>query len=171
MGLGEPIRASLIRMTTAVDIAKAKGAVLNRKAAIAQAALESGWFRSSLAVRHHNLFGVKAYSDWKGPTVTLMTTEYVNGKYIHVSAKWRAYPSWNECLVDYAALIARLSWFRDAIPHADPPHGDGDAVQWVAHLVDRDTPGELAWATGPNYVAKVVTCMDMIAREEEWDDA
>jgi flagellum-specific peptidoglycan hydrolase FlgJ len=160
-------------MATALDTARQKGAIINRKAVLAQAALESGWWRSSLAAKYNNLFGIKAGTIWKGETVTLMTTEYWNGKYHHVPAKWRVYPSWNECIVDYSNLIARLWWFRDARPHADVPEGDGDSVSWLTKLVDRDTPGELAWATGPNYVAKCVTVMsqiDLLLKAKEADD-
>jgi len=153
------------RMVKAADIAKKKGAVINTPAAIAQAALESGWGNSLLAAKYNNLFGMKAGTLWKGETVMLWTREWVKetGQYIKVKAKWRVYASWNECLVDYSQFIQGRSYYRDALPHADKPHGDGDMEKWVAHLVDRDTPGELAWATGPNYVAKVLAQADQIA--------
>lgn len=148
------------RFLAAVRIAKQKKAVLNSRAAMAQAALESGWFRSDLCRKHNNLFGVKAGKGWAGPTVMLWTAEYdkTTKTYYRVPASWRVYPSWNEALVDYARLIAKLWWFKDALPFADPPHGDGDVLQWIAHLVDRDLPGELPWATGPRYVEKVMLC-------------
>lgn len=154
-------------MRKALPIAKAKGAILNSKGAMAQAALESGWGLSYLTRRANNLFGIKAGSRWTGPTLDLPTLEWDGKKYYRIIARWRAYPSWNECLVDYSKLIQRLSWYRDALPHADPPSGDGDAEEWLAHLVDKDTPGELAWATGPNYVSKCSRIINEIARFEE----
>ena len=153
------------RMLRAVVIAKVKGAVLNTKAVVAQAALESGWWQSSLAAKWNNLFGIKAGTLWQGQTVELMTAEYVNGGYVRVPAKWRVYPSWNECLVDYSHLIQSLWWFKDSLPFADPPQGDGNHVQWIAHLVDKDVPGELAWATGPSYIAKVISCLSQLQLE------
>jgi flagellum-specific peptidoglycan hydrolase FlgJ len=147
---------SVERMEAAITVARAKGAVLNRLAVIAQAALESGWWRSRLCVDYNNLFGIKAGSSWTGPVVALQTVEWNGTAYIPTTARWRVYPSWNECLVDYSQLVQRLWWFRDALPYADPPHGNGDYVEWLAHLVDRDTPGELTWATGPRYVEKCV---------------
>jgi flagellar protein FlgJ len=157
------------RMRKAVDVAKKKGAILNSRAATAQAALESAWGQSLLAARYCNLFGIKAGSDWKGPTVDLWTYEWYgkrdqHGKPIYekVMAKWRVYPSWNECLVDYSNLIQTRWWFRDALPHADPPHGDGNWLEWIRHLVDRDEPGEYVWATSPDYVRKVASCMAVI---------
>lgn len=152
------------RMITACRIAKQKGAVINTPAAIAQAALESGWGNSLLAAKYNNLFGIKAGKGWTGQTVKLWTREWTGKEYIKVMAPWRVYPSWNECLVDYSRLIQRLWWFKDALPHADKPTGDGNAEQWIARLVDRDQPGELAWATGPSYVAKVMAQADQIER-------
>lgn len=157
------------RMRRAIDVARAKGAILNARAAVAQAALESAWGQSLLAARYNNLFGIKAGTTWKGETVELWTYEWygkrdVQGRpvYEKVMARWRVYPSWNECLVDYSRLIQEAWWFRDALPHADPPHGDGDWIAWLRHLVNRDEPGELAWATSPDYVAKVARCAAMI---------
>lgn len=160
----------LLRMRKAVLIAKGRGAVLNGEAAIAQAALESGWGLSYLTRKANNLFGIKSGRSWVGPTLDLPTLEYRAGKYVRELAQWRSYASYNKCLVDYAHLIAKLPWFSDALPHADPPLGDGDAEQWVAHLVDRDTPGELAWATGPRYVEKVMRIAEEIFRHESEEE-
>lgn len=160
-----PLVQDVKRMKQAVLVAKQKGAIVNGIAVIGQAALESGWWNSGLCRRHNNLFGIKAGSAWTGTTVVLMTKEWDGAKYISVPARWRVYPSWNECLVDYSALIQRLWWYRDALPYADPPHGNGDAMEWLAHLVDKDTPGELAWATGPRYVEKVTRVLSELREE------
>jgi len=130
--------------------------VLNSLAAAAQAALESGWGNSELASRHANLFGIKASSGWKGEVAWLWTREWDGLRYVRVLAPWRRYPSWSACLVDYAALIQGLWWFRDALPYADPPHGSGDASGWIAALVDRSQAGERVWATSPDYWARVM---------------
>jgi flagellum-specific peptidoglycan hydrolase FlgJ len=159
------------RMKKAVQIAKQKGAILNTEAVIAQAALESGWGNSLLAAIHNNLFGIKAFRDakgnlvgWSGPTVKYWTFEQdrVTKKYVPVLAEWRVYPSWNECLVNYSEIIKTRWWFQDALPHADPPHGDGNAKMWIYRLVDTDQPGELRWATSLDYVEKVI---DRVAYE------
>lgn len=162
--------AFLLRIRKAIPIAQAKGAVFNAEAAIAQATLESGWGLSYLTRKANNLFGIKAGTAWAGSVLTLPTLEYRGGRYVREVARWRSYASYNECLVDYARLIAKLPWFRDALPHADPPEGDGDVEQWIAHLVDRDTPGELAWATGPNYVGKVMRVVGEIRLAEAEED-
>ena len=72
---------------------------------MAQAILESGWGTSDKAKLANNLFGIKAASDWQGPTVTLPTQEHVNGKWITVDAKWRKYDSWGESIVDHALFL------------------------------------------------------------------
>ena len=79
---------------------------------LAQAILESGWGTSDKAIKANNLFGIKANSDWKGPSVTLATKEHVNGKWITIDAKWRKYNSWSDCLVDHAAFLSkpRYKW-------------------------------------------------------------
>lgn len=150
------------RVLRACAIARAKGAVFNARAAIAQAALESAWGTSLLAARYNNLFGMKAGTAWRGPVTQMPTKEWDGSKYIDVVATWRVYPSWNECLVDYGRFIRDRWWFADALPHADPPHGDGDVYQWLLHLVDRDQPGEMAWATGPDYVRKILRVYQIV---------
>ena len=61
----------------------------------AQAILESGWGESLLAqYPNHNLFGIKASSDWKGKRVDLPTQEYIDGKFVTVEATFRKYDSW-----------------------------------------------------------------------------
>jgi hypothetical protein len=47
---------------------------------IAQAILESGWGSSQLSVRAKNLFGIKAFSNWRGGKITLPTTEWYGDK-------------------------------------------------------------------------------------------
>lgn len=163
------IQRFLNRIAAAIDTARKKGAILNARAAVAQAALESAWGESLLAARYNNLFGIKAGRDWTGDRVDLPTYEWYGQRdaqgrpvYQKVVASWRVYPSWNECLVDYSRLIQSRWWFRDALKHADPPHGDGDWVGWLRHLVDRDEPGEMVWATSPDYVTKVARVAALI---------
>jgi flagellar protein FlgJ len=76
---------------------------------VAQAAHESGWGRRE--IRHsdgssaHNLFGIKAGAGWAGPVAEITTTEYVNGEAQKVTAKFRAYASYDESFRDYARLM------------------------------------------------------------------
>jgi flagellar protein FlgJ len=142
------------RMEKAIAIAKEKGARVNGLAIIAQAALESDWGTSELARTAHNLFGIKIGKDWKGPVLELPTWEFSEERgWYRVVARWRKYPSWNECIVDYSNIIASRRWFQDALPYADPPDGNGEPESWLRPLLpDVDEHG---WATDPDYLAKV----------------
>ncbi|MCB1975543.1 MAG: flagellar assembly peptidoglycan hydrolase FlgJ [Nitrosomonas sp.] len=78
---------------------------------LAQAALESGWGKHE--IRHpdnstsYNLFGIKASSNWKGKTVEILTTEYINGTPKRIVEKFRAYDSYEESFRDYANLLTK----------------------------------------------------------------
>ena len=144
----------LDRIQEAVTTAKAKGAKIHAMALMAQAALESRWDNSLLVREANNLFGIKAGKNWKGDVLELPTSEFSKSRgWYRTVARWRKYASWNECIVDYATIIASLSWFRDALPFADPPDGDGDAEAWTRALLPK--PGEPGWATDPGYFAKI----------------
>lgn len=140
--------AFLQRLEQAVAIAKQKGAILNKQAVMAQAALESAWgsrIPEANGVCSNNLFGIKAGLTWTGPTVVTQTSEYLNGRWVRTQARWRAYPSWNECLVDYSRIIRTL--YPQCLPYAE-----GDPAGWVRGLVS----GKVwRWATDPNYVTVV----------------
>jgi len=157
----EDKRKFLERILGAVTIAKQKGAVINTPAVVAQAALESAWGTSFLAKQACNIFGVKAGKGWKGGVISLPTMEFRDGKWVREVATWRVYLSWNEAIVGYSRLIQSLSWFKDALPYADPPHGDGDPDRWIDALLPK--LGEPGWATDPRYKDKIVA----VAREVE----
>jgi len=73
---------------------------------IAQAILESSWGKSTLASKGNNLFGVKAYSDWTGSSIRLSTKEYVKGKYMRTTAKFKSYSSLSESIKDHSNLLS-----------------------------------------------------------------
>ncbi len=84
---------------------------------IAEAALESGWGMSALAMRAKNLFGVKADPGWNGDYLEMSTIEYVNGKPVTVIAKWRKYDSWLHCLTDHAAFLHENERYAGCFAH------------------------------------------------------
>jgi len=89
---------------------------------ISQAALETGWARKE--IRHadgapsFNLFGIKAGAGWNGPTADVTTTEYVNGKAQKVTAKFRAYGSYEESFADYAKLMKDSPRYQSTVASA-----------------------------------------------------
>lgn len=73
---------------------------------IAQAILESGWGKSSLARKYNNYFGLKCGSTWKGKSVNLATKEeYTQGTYTDIRANFRVYDSVEEGVKGYFDFI------------------------------------------------------------------
>lgn len=79
----------------------------------AQAILESGYCSSTLALEAHNLFGMKATlsgntwrSNWDGKIYTKVTQEYINGQWITVKDKFRAYSSFADSVEDHSNYLA-----------------------------------------------------------------
>jgi flagellar protein FlgJ len=138
----------------------AKGKPINTVAAVAQAGLESAWGASLLAREANNLFGIKAGRSWKGDTLELRTSEFGPNGWHFITVRWRRYPSWSACFEDYVNIINGLSWYKDCLPHADPPLGDGDVDLWVAGLLPKK--GEPGWATDPAYGDKVRSAANVV---------
>lgn len=75
-------------------------------AVIAQAILESGWGKSTLARKYHNYFGLKCGSSWKGPSVNLNTKEeYKQGTYTDIKANFRVFNSLDNGVKGYFDFI------------------------------------------------------------------
>ena len=124
---------------------------------LGQAALESGWGRRE--IRHadgstsHNLFGIKAGSNWKGPTAEALTTEYSTGGVARkVTEKFRAYGSYAESFADYARLITNNPRYA-ATRNAGP-----DAARFARSLQ------EAGYATDPNYATKLTRVIGQTLR-------
>lgn len=73
---------------------------------IAQAILESGWGTTQLAIKGKNLFGIKAFSDWKGKRITMETSEWYNGVKQVIKADFRAYDSYDDSIMDHNKLLS-----------------------------------------------------------------
>lgn len=110
---------------------------------IAQAALESGWGGSQLAVQGFNLFGVKADASWKGPVLTMNTREVIHGQWVMVPARWRKYSSWQGSIDDHAAFLLDNPRYHAAFMF----HDGVRFAQAVAAA---------GYATDPNYADKVI---------------
>ena len=111
---------------------------------IAQAIDESGWGQSALALRDHNLFGIKG----TGPAGAdmLPTQEYQNGQYVTVTAPFRVYHNVAESIADHGQLLATNSSYQHA-------------------MADRHLPDSFAtdltgvYATDPNYGSNLIAIM------------
>jgi flagellum-specific peptidoglycan hydrolase FlgJ len=112
---------------------------------IAQAIHESGWGRSALARRHHNLFGIKATTGQSG--ANFPTLEYTATGVRVEPARFRSYLSRDESLVEHAHLLAESPRYAPARAHAQ---------NWRAYL------SALApvYATDPRYPRKITQIIE-----------
>lgn len=114
---------------------------------IAQAAHETGWGRQGIRLPDgkpsHNLFGIKAGPDWKGPVAEVTTTEYINGVARKVTARFRAYADAAESFADYARLMVTSPRYRGVVAQARTPEGFAQGLQ------------DAGYATDPQYARKI----------------
>src|SRR6478735_4666463 len=113
---------------------------------IAQAIDESGWGQSALAIRDHNLFGIKG----TGPAGTdmLSTQEYQNGHYVTVTAPFRVYHNVAESIADHGHLLANGSSYQHAMTDRHLPDAFATDLTGV-------------YATDPNYGSSLIAIMKL----------
>jgi flagellum-specific peptidoglycan hydrolase FlgJ len=115
--------------------------------AACEAALESTWGHSQLALEANNLFGMKAHHNQDlACTINLPTHEFVDGKWIACSSQWVNYPDWCACFADRLATLQRLS---NAYPHYAAALKATDARTFVTEV-------SKTWSTDPNRALKVL---------------
>ena len=80
--------------------------ILVHSSVIAQAILESGWGKSTLAAKYHNYFGLKCGTKWNGGSVNLSTKEeYTPGTLTSIRDNFRTYSSMEEGVMGYFEFI------------------------------------------------------------------
>jgi len=116
---------------------------------LGQAALETGWgkaeIRGAEGQNSHNLFGIKAGAGWKGKTVDIVTTEYVNGKPQKQVDTFRAYDSYADSFRDYARLLQNNARYQNVIAQGQDAAGFAHGLQ------------QAGYATDPNYAQKLMS--------------
>ena len=114
---------------------------------IGQAGHETGWGRSEIrnadGSASYNLFGIKAGAGWSGKVAQITTTEYIDGEPRKVTAKFRAYNSYEESFRDYARLIG------ESPRYAQARASTGSAQAYATELQ------RAGYATDPAYAAKL----------------
>jgi flagellar protein FlgJ len=119
---------------------------------LGQAGHETGWGKSEIRNRDgstsFNLFGIKAGAGWTGKTTTVTTTEYINGEPKKISAKFRAYDSYEESFQDYAKLI------KESPRYAEASKKTGSSLAFASELK------RAGYATDPNYATKLSRAID-----------
>lgn len=119
------------------------------KVLLAQAALESGWGRSTIKNSNgsntFNLFNIKADKAWQGKQAQVATLEFDQGLAKKVNAGFRSYDSFQESFRDYVDFIKTNPRYGDALKKA------GNAQQYM-HELQR-----AGYATDPKYADKVIS--------------
>jgi flagellum-specific peptidoglycan hydrolase FlgJ len=77
--------------------------------AACEAALESGWGTSKLAVRANNLFGQKQTAPplYGTGNLVLPTREFLRGEWVEVVARWISFPDWIACFRSRMEMLER----------------------------------------------------------------
>lgn len=107
---------------------------------IAQAAHETGWGRKE--IRHadgtpaYNLFGIKAGANWNGPVAEITTTEYIGGVARKVTARFRAYASYEESFADYAKLMKDSPRYAPVVASAGSASAFAHGLQKAGYATD-----------------------------------
>jgi len=121
---------------------------------VAQAAHESGWGRRE--IKHadgssaHNLFGIKATGGWNGPVAEITTTEWIGGEPQKVTAKFRAYASYEESFRDYAKLLKESPRYAGVVAQVAQTAPTAASAQAFAQGLQR-----AGYATDPAYADKL----------------
>jgi len=107
---------------------------------IGQAAHESGWGRREIrnadGTPSHNLFGIKAGADWKGPVAETVTTEYVDGRAVKTVARFRAYASHAESFADYARLMKNSPRYQQVLAQSQDAGSFASGLQRAGYATD-----------------------------------
>jgi flagellar protein FlgJ len=135
---------------------------------LAQAAHETGWGRANIKMKDgspsHNLFGIKAGSNWTGKVAEITTTEYINGAPRKVTAKFRAYDSPADSFRDYAQLLGSNRRYAAAVetaraaPQTAGVSEPSQAQRFARHLQNA------GYATDPEYASKLSRVINTTVR-------
>jgi len=121
---------------------------------LAQAILESGWGRSYLTTRYHNLFGVKAGRS--SQRIRLASREHVRGRYRPSRQTFRRYESKAQSIRDHAVLLSTDRRYAHARPHWSDRH------RFIEAIAPR-------YASSPTYVEALNELIDLYELDR-WDD-
>ncbi|WP_338324063.1 glycoside hydrolase family 73 protein, partial [Limosilactobacillus fermentum] len=106
----------------------------------AQAILESGWGKSTLATEAYNLFGIKG--SYNGQSVTMLTAEYGSSGYYYIYDQFRKYPSYYQSIEDHGYFLVSNSRYSNLLWNRN--------YSTVTYLLHED-----GYATDPNYASSL----------------
>ena len=127
---------------------------------LGQAGHETGWGKSEIRNKDgstsFNLFGIKAGKGWTGKVAEVTTTEFIDGTPRKVTAKFRAYDSYEDSFRDYAKLITESPRYEKAQATART----GSAVAYASALQ------KAGYATDPEYAKKLSGAINSALRAQ-----
>lgn len=148
-----PIKPASVSQTGFVEQHNAAATAVERATGIpasymlGQAGHETGWGRREIknpdGSTSFNLFGIKAGAGWTGKTTTITTTEVVNGEARKVSAKFRAYDSYQDSFNDYARLINNSPRYAVARQQTGSSHAFATELKRAGYATDPDYAAKL----------------------------
>ncbi|MDQ7912472.1 flagellar assembly peptidoglycan hydrolase FlgJ [Pseudomonas sp. 102515] len=127
--------------------AAAKRLGVDPKYLVAQAALETGWGKHMVkqadGSNSNNLFGIKSHG-WDGGSAPAVTQEFVNGKAVTETAKFRTYDSFADSFHDYVNFLQSNDRYDKALST------NGNSERFMQGLQ------QAGYATDPQYARKVI---------------
>ena len=127
---------------------------------VAQAAHESGWgqheIKNADGSTSFNVFGIKAGPGWNGRVAEVTTTEVIDGMARKVTAKFRAYASYEDSFNDYAKLMKDSPRYSRVV--ADASTGAVSAAGFAQGLQ------RAGYATDPAYADKLTRVINTTLR-------
>ena len=143
-------REEFIRKFYPATIEATKGSGIFPEVAISQAIVESADrrgvpYKSSLAVKYNNFFGIKADRSWKGRAVRLQTDEYFDPKVkTTIVDGFRVYDSYKDSVADYVKFLKENARYRNAgVFSAKTPDEQIEAIK------------RAGYATAPSYAQTI----------------
>lgn len=115
---------------------------------VAQAALETGWGQHMITDDNggpsFNFFGIKATTDWQGGTAETTTHEYIEGRRLTMTDRFRAYSDPESAFQDYVDFLKANPRYQSALANADDPAAYTRGLQ------------DAGYATDPHYADKIL---------------
>jgi flagellum-specific peptidoglycan hydrolase FlgJ len=108
--------------------------------AACEAALESAWGTSELAIRANNLFGQKQATHPIYGTLVLPTKEFINSEWVTEDAYWVTFPLLADC---FTARMDTLERLAPEYPHYALALEAKTAEEYVTEV-------SLSWSTDPD---------------------
>ncbi|MBM7544600.1 flagellum-specific peptidoglycan hydrolase FlgJ [Weissella beninensis] len=117
---------------------------------LAQAAHESNWNDSQLSSKYYNFYGIKASSGQAA--IKLPTSEYIDGKWITVNARFRVYTSWQASMLDHTLLLVNGT--------TENPNRYYRVLHARNYKIAAKALYQAGYATDPTYATKLIKIIE-----------